>query len=106
MKHRRLCWLFIVLLPAGCDGPSDPDDNGVAEQNLNILVFTSPDAVPIKQASFWAVRGRDRKLEMDYVGGEDFLEFEVRSNSLLRRPDGTLFQNGDSILITVTLDPA
>ena len=32
------------------------------------------------------------------------LEFEVRDKALLRRPNGTLFLPGDSILITVTLD--
>jgi hypothetical protein len=105
MKYRWWCWLVFLFALGACDDPNDPGQQSVPEEELKILVFTSPDAVPVKQASFWAVRGRDRKLEIDYADGEDFLEFEVRERSLLRRPDGTLFQQGDSILVTVTLDP-
>jgi hypothetical protein len=49
-------------------------------------------------------------LEMRYAPtvpgqpGEKFLEFEVRSNSLLTKPGGLLFLPGDSVLITVSLD--
>jgi hypothetical protein len=104
MKYR---WRFplVFLLLAACDDPNDPDEQAVPEPELNILVFTSANAVPVKQASFWAVRGQNRKVEMDYADGEEFLEFEVRNRSLLRRPDGTLFQEGDSVLVTVSLDP-
>lgn len=62
--------------------------------------------------SFYAVVGEDRLLQLYYQGaapgdtGEAFLKFEVKSNSLLRRPNGSSFQPGDSILITVSLgDP-
>lgn len=47
-------------------------------------------------------------LEFDEEGGtdctgetEDFLRLRIRRNSLLRRPDGTLISNGDSIFISV-----
>jgi len=36
--------------------------------------------------------------------GEKFLELEIDDETLLRRPDGSSFAEGDSILITVTLD--
>ncbi|MGQ0816362.1 MAG: hypothetical protein ACT4O1_18185 [Gemmatimonadota bacterium] len=100
-------WLFLlplVVLAACSDDSTDPDERGVEEEELNILRFVSANAVAVKQASFWAVKGQDRKLDMVYADGEDFLEFEVDAQSLLRRPNGTLFQNGDSVLITVTLD--
>jgi hypothetical protein len=105
MKYRWRCSVVLLFAFSACDDPNDPGDQAVPEQELNILVFTSSNAVPVKQASFWAVRGQNRKLELDYADGEEFLEFEVRNRSLLRRPDGTLFQEGDSILVTVTLDP-
>jgi hypothetical protein len=101
---KRWCWLLFAALLISCDNSTDPDDQGVVEGDLNILVFTSANAVPAKQASFWAVKGQNRKVEMNYADGSEFLEFEVRNQSLLRRPDGTLMQNGDSVLITVNLD--
>jgi hypothetical protein len=105
MIRHRWCWLCFLFVLGACDDPSDPDEQGVPEPELNILVFTSANAVPVKTASFWAVRGQNRKLEMDYADGQEFLEFEVRDRSLLRRPDGTTFQVGDSVHITVSLDP-
>jgi hypothetical protein len=100
-------WFFIstLLVLGACSDSTEPDDTAVPDTELNFLRFSSTNAVPVKQKRFWAVRGRDRKLELDYADGSEFLEFEVRSQTLLRRPDGTLFQNGDSILITVTVDP-
>lgn len=56
----------------------------------------------------WAVRGENRRLELDVAvdGGEpeDFLRFEVDGESLLARPDGTLFAEGDSVEIVVRFD--
>jgi hypothetical protein len=105
MLMKRWCCLFVLgALALGCsDDPTDPD-GGVPEGELVFMRFASTNAVTTRQASFWAKRGEDRRLEIDYADGEEFLEFEVRDESLLRRPDGTVFQNGDSILITVTLD--
>lgn len=59
-------------------------------------------------ASFYAKVGEDRRVELFYRGyssdtGEAFLQFEVHAASLLKRPDGSAFQPGDSILITVTV---
>jgi hypothetical protein len=59
--------------------------------------------------SFWAKRGVDRTAEMYYRrahGGRDsvvFFSLRVRAKSLWRRPDGTAFASGDSVLITLTL---
>ena len=61
--------------------------------------------------SFWAVKGRNRELEIRTVAtsddedGERFLRFEVPAEALLRRPDGTLFQPDDSVRIQVRVDP-
>lgn len=102
---KRWYWMIALLVTAACsEGPSEPN-NGVDEDDLHFLKFKSASAITVRQASFWAVKGQNRELEMNYADGEEFLEFEVRSQSLLRRPDGRIFLNGDSILISVTLDP-
>ncbi len=59
------------------------------------------------EASFWAVRGKDRVLQIDYeYDGETYpvLEFQVPSKALHERPDGTRFSDGDSVRIDVSLD--
>jgi len=59
------------------------------------------------QASFWAVRGQDRVLQIgyEYEGAMyPLLEFQVPSAALYERPDGTRFSDGDSVLIDVSLD--
>src|SRR5205814_3113064 len=63
--------------------------------------------------SFYAVMGQDREVRMYYQGptpldrGDEVLRFKVPGDGLLRRPDGTGFQPGDSILIVVkAIDPA
>ncbi|MGQ0562367.1 MAG: hypothetical protein ACT443_10890 [Gemmatimonadota bacterium] len=100
-------WLFLlctVLLTASCnDDTTDPDDDAVPESELTFLRFESANAVTVRSARFYAVKGQNRELELKYADGSDFLEFEVGSNSLLRAPGGRLFQRGDSVLITVTL---
>ena len=104
---KRWIWLFFLAgALAACSDSTEPGDKGVREGDLTFLRFESSSAVTLRQASFWAKRGDNRKLEIDYPDGDEFLEFEVRSESLLRRPHGTPFQTGDSVLITVSLDPS
>ena len=60
---------------------------------------------------FWAVRGEERTFEIGYQSDGDtatseFLRFHIPAAGLLLRPDGTAFAAGDSVLITVTVDPA
>lgn len=102
---------FLVLAGlwmVGCESSAtQPDDTVKTDDELTFVRF-SDDAVPllVRQASFWAKRGEDRELVMEYADGDDFLEFEVDDDSLEAYPDGRLFQPGDSVLITVTVDPA
>lgn len=53
------------------------------------------------EASFWAVRGQTRTLELRRADGTQALEFVVGANSLAARPDGSSLTPGDSVLITV-----
>jgi hypothetical protein len=99
---KRFLGVFLLVIWAGCT--DDATDPGVREPDLTFLRFENPAAIGVRQASFWAVRGENRRLELEYTTGAEFLEFEVRANSLLRRADGTLFQDGDSVQITITID--
>lgn len=103
--------LFLVAVLTACDdgvAPSETDE--VPESELTFVSFdpTFFQDVPLT-ASFWAVRGEERELVLEAdtdEGPEKFLEFEVDDESLLRRPDGTTFAEGDSIEITVQVDPS
>ncbi len=59
------------------------------------------------EASFWAVAGEERVLQIGYEYEDEIyplLEFEVSEEALYERPDGTRFSDGDSVLIDVSLD--
>jgi hypothetical protein len=116
-----------VLLLSGCD-PAGPVEQEVRRQELIALPPTSwieftsrseeqltfaqygPGTAPATlEASFWAVRGQNRTLRIPYNGQDPgyspFFEFRVGPHSLLTYPNGLPFQRGDSVQITVTLDP-
>lgn len=106
--------LAATSFAVACDddpaGPSPGDQKSETELTFVRFDTAAFRNVPL-EASFWAVRGEDRELEMrsaptpDDEDGEKFLELEIEEETLLRRPDGTPFAEGDSVLITVTLDP-
>lgn len=100
----------LVLLAAGCDDTSAPDA-GKTDAELEFVRFPATPPLAALQASFWAVAGDDRRVAIRYLpdevgeDGEEFLEFRVPGDGLFRRPDGTRFADGDSILITVIVSP-
>src|SRR5262245_16489242 len=66
----RKFWVvgIILVAAAGCDrSTSDVAQTGVSESELQFLRFTSSSAVAVRTASFWAVKGQTRKLEMRYA---------------------------------------
>jgi hypothetical protein len=79
----------------------------VREEEL-VFIRSAPDAPPLvsRDTSFWAVAGQNREIRIPYVNGAPCLEFKVPGNALLRRPDGTAVQRGDSVRITVRLADA
>ncbi|HEU5261091.1 MAG TPA: hypothetical protein VFU41_06660 [Gemmatimonadales bacterium] len=109
---RRLFFGLVVLaLAIACgesSGPATPPPRPTAR--LHFLV-QDPNAPPLltDTASFYAKLGEGREVRMHYQGaapgqiGEEFLRFEVPDEGLYRRPDGSLFQVGDSILITILI---
>lgn len=82
------------------------------------FVLLSPMAPPLEtmDTTFWAVRGKERELQIRFQGasgwhGDDdersklFLELEIEEKTLLRWPDGAPFAEDDSVQIRVTIDP-
>src|SRR5688572_1613395 len=97
-----------ALVLTACD-PSGPDDDKKPEEDLQFVRFAAGAPAAVQQASFWAVHGQTRTLAIRYAGqpaGEEpLLEFRVGALSLLQRPNGVPFLPGDSVRITVAVDP-
>lgn len=91
----------------GCEEIGAPEE-GVDESDLT-FVRVSPDSPPLEDdtVSFWAVRGQDRQVEMrylslpEYPGNGKCLLFRVPAEALLRDRNGRVFQDGDSVKITI-----
>ena len=100
-----------VLLAAAsiaCDDNTGP--GGRPDTSLHFVRQDSLAAPLVAyQASVWAKVGDGRELHLNYQGatpadtGEEFVRFEIPGDGLLRKPDGSVFQSGDSILITLTV---
>ncbi len=96
-----------------CGGSSTEPDPVVQRPAAELNVVTRASAPPLvsNTASFYAKKGDNREVALVYAnsssggGGAEFLRFKVSAKSLDRRPDGTAFANGDSVLITVTAVP-
>lgn len=62
------------------------------------------------QLAFWAARGRDQEIQINYRAADGswqpYVWFKVPADGLSRRPDGTTFAPGDSVLITLAIDTA
>ena len=116
--HRHPIALGMAMLAAlagcGSDGPTAADSDVRPAEQLHFL-RPAADAPPLANpvVSFYAKRGEDREAFIYYrprpgrTDSTEFVRFKVPGGSLDRRPDGTAFVLGDSILITVRVsDPA
>jgi hypothetical protein len=106
---RRLLLISAAAALLSCTDGAGP--SGVPDAQLHIVRQdpTAP-ALDSTVARFWAKVGEGREIRIGYQPpadtGEDFLRFEVPGDALLRKPDGTAFQAGDSVQITLTIvDP-
>lgn len=115
--HRSIRSLaaILTLVATGCsESTTAPKVDALPEAALTFLRFAATAPPPADTVvSFWAVKGEDRGVEIRFLPeagedeGEEFFDFEVSGQSLLRDPDGRAFVKGDSIRITVHLvDPA
>lgn len=115
--HRRpfiptlLAALAVGVAATGC-GDTGPDE-GRATTELRFL-RPAPGAPPLANptVSFYAKVGEERSASIVYRASGDptdsteFLHFAVPASGLARRPDGSAFAPGDSVLITITVtDP-
>jgi hypothetical protein len=112
MRCRTLVVATALTALLACSDSSGPD-NSKPPADLNVVRL--PDGSPPlfnAETTFYARRGEDREARIffqDDVGGagEEYLRLRVDAPSLLARPDGTPFAEGDSILITIrVVDPA
>ena len=91
---------------AACGGDStapQPITKPSADLHFLRLSATAPQ-LQSTVVSFYAVKGKDSEVRVRFTNGEDFLRFRVFASSLLRRPDGSTIANGDSVLITITIN--
>jgi hypothetical protein len=104
MRKATIAAIAVLVACSSVDGPPPP----VPTSQLHFVLQDSLYHLLADSASFYAKVGEDRRVELFYRGyssdtGEAFLQFEVHAASLLKRPDGSAFGPGDSILITVTV---
>lgn len=103
--------LVVGLALAACDSSTESPPSMADESELEFVsrALTAP-PLETMDTSFWAVKGEDRQLEIRYQGqggpgtGKEFFSLVIEEQTLLRRPDGSLFATGDSIEISVTVD--
>ena len=101
----------LALVLFGCGDNTGPAGRPDAQLTI-VRQDTLAPPLLTTQVSFWAKVGDGREIRLFYQGaapgdtGEEYLRFEVPGDGLYRKPNGTAFGAGDSILITVTvLDP-
>jgi hypothetical protein len=116
LRHPKVRALAVAALAAGlsCTDTTAPDGvNERAPTDLRLLAapWGTP-ALANSQVSFYAVKGKSSGVDIWYqprAGQRDsskYLEFRVGTNSIDRRPDGSVIAPGDSVLITVNVtDP-
>lgn len=83
---------------------------GVSPAELDFAVLSAA-APPLatRDTSFWVVNDDGGRLEIHFLDedgdeGDEFFEFEVPGDALLRYPDGRPFAEGDSVEIRVRID--
>lgn len=108
----RALLVALTLFPvAGCSDLFGPGGSTVEDGDLTIISVAA-DAPPLTatEVSFWAVKGQDREVQIQYryPNGSlaKCLRFVVPADALLRKPDRTLVARGDSVQITIkVVDP-
>jgi hypothetical protein len=113
MRSKGRVWWLLIALCLGCTdsrhAASDPSyllgtgAGGVPGSQLFFLQLTSPSVLGTQSGSFWAVKGQQRTLELNFSTGEPLMKFTVGPNSLLQLPGGAFLLPGDSVLITVQI---
>jgi len=115
----RVCWILpaaVALVAVACSDSSISSGGGTPPAELSYLRL-APTAPPLcaDSTGAWFAKdpnGQDQEIALQFPESgnladcpagskEDFLRLKLNKLSLLRRPDGTLISNGDSIFISV-----
>ena len=112
MRQLKLGLLVAVAIALACSDTGGPSSSSLRAQLNFVLQDSTYKPLLSAQGSFYAKVGEHREVRLVYQGstpadsGAEFLRFEVPTDGLYRKPDGTSFGPTDSILITVTVvDP-
>ncbi|MDP3772910.1 MAG: hypothetical protein Q8Q85_01430 [Gemmatimonadales bacterium] len=114
MRKRLAVTIAAVALIAGCTESTGPPR--AAPPNWAVAASSGVERHILRQAAtappletyetrVWVVQGRRTRVQVDYVGGRNFLRLEFPADALFQRPDGTRFKEGEGIEITLTIDP-
>jgi hypothetical protein len=106
-----------LALALGCssDDVPSPDSPGSVRPPEELTVVRLAATAPPLEASavsFWAIKGQGAEQKLYFLNeeggrGEEYLSLKLEDASLRLRPDGSAFAEGDSVLITITVeDPA
>jgi hypothetical protein len=115
-RSRTSTVAIAMALAIGCSSDSTtPNDPGSERPPEALTVARLASAAPPLEessVSFWAVKGRSVEQKLYFLNsggtrGEEYLALKLENESLRLRPDGSVIANGDSVLITITVeDPA
>lgn len=117
-RFRALSVAVAMALAIGCStdsGAPSPNDPGSERPPDGLTVARlSTSAPPLEEStvSFWAVKGQSVEQKLYFLDdqgqrGEEYLALKLEDESLSLRPDGSAIAEGDSVLITITVeDPA
>ena len=108
IRRPLLLAALVILAWAACSSdPTGPDQRPEDQLTFLLLAGTAP---PFESAtvSFYARRGQNREGRIYFQEpgggrGEEFARLRIDATSLLARPDGSLFQDGDSVLVTLRI---
>ncbi len=109
MRRLKLGLLAAVTIALACSDTGGPSSGSPRAQLNFVRQDSSYKPLLSAQGTFYAKVGEDRRVRLVYQGstptdsGAEFLRFEVPTDGLYRKPDGTPFGPTDSILITVTV---
>jgi hypothetical protein len=103
--------LAAALVACSSDSFTPSADDGPTEKSESLLsvITVSPTALPETTiVSFYAVKGQNSEQRLytvkpDGSRGDEYLRFTLDDRTLLARPDGTPFANGDSVLISISV---
>lgn len=103
---RRILFALTATAVLACSDNTGPESRPDAQLNI-VQHDTLAPPLDSMVARLWAKVDDGREVRIDYLppldSAEEFLRFEVPGDALLRKPDGSAFQTGDSILITITV---